>query len=61
MAQAPNIYAEAGLWYDALTAISDLIDTSPNAPALRQRRASLLEQVGLREIAEHDMRTSRAQ
>ena len=61
MAQTPHIYAEAGLWYDALTAISDLIDTSPNAPALRQQRAALLEQVGLSEIAEHDMRRSHAQ
>jgi hypothetical protein len=60
-AQAPNIYAEAGLWYDALSAISDLLDAAPNDPVLRQKRASLLEQVGLREIVEHDMRRSRAQ
>jgi hypothetical protein len=60
-AQAPNIYAEAGLWYDALAAISDLLDAAPNDPVLRQKRSSLLEQVGLREIAEHDMRRSRTQ
>lgn len=60
-AQAPNIYAEAGLWYDALSAISDLIDAAPNDPLLRQKRASLLEQVGLREIVEHDTRRRRAQ
>jgi hypothetical protein len=60
-AQAPNIYAEAGLWYDALSAISDLLDAAPNDPLLRQKRASLLEQVGLREIVEHDMRRRRAQ
>ena len=60
-AQAPKIYAEAGLWYDALSAISDLLDAAPQEPVLRQQRASLLEQVGLREIVEHDRRRSRAQ
>jgi hypothetical protein len=59
--RAPYIYAEAGLWYDALSAISDLIDAAPNDPALRQQRASLLEQVDLQGIAERDMRPSRAQ
>jgi Domain of Unknown Function (DUF928) len=57
---APSIYAEMGLWYDAFTAISDLIGATPNDPALHQQRTSLLEQVGLREIAEHDMRRGRA-
>jgi hypothetical protein len=61
MAQIPPIYAESGLWYDALTAISDLIDASPHAAAFRQQRAALLEQIGLSEIAEHDRRRSRAQ
>jgi hypothetical protein len=60
-AQAPHLYAQAGLWYDALAAISDLLGAAPNDPVLRQQRASLLEQVGLGEIAEHDMRRSRAE
>jgi hypothetical protein len=59
--RAPYIYAEAGLWYDALTAISDLIDAAPNDRLLRQERASLLEQVGLPQIADLDMRPSRTQ
>jgi hypothetical protein len=59
--QAPSIYAQEGLWYDALTSISELIDAAPNDRVLRQQRASLLEQVGLPEIAEQDMRHSRAQ
>ena len=58
--RAPYVYAESGLWYDALTAISDLLAAAPNEPVLRQVRGSLLEQIGLREIAEHDMRRSRA-
>jgi Domain of Unknown Function (DUF928) len=59
--RAPYIYAEAGLWYDAMIAISDLIDAAPNDRVHRQQRASLLEQVGLAQIAEHDMRSSYAQ
>lgn len=54
--EAPHIYAEAGLWYDALMAISDLIETTPNDPVLRNQRAALLEQVGLPEVAEHERR-----
>jgi Domain of Unknown Function (DUF928) len=60
-AQAPFLYAQAGLWYDALTSSSDLIEAAPDDRVLRQQRASLLEQVGLPEIAEQDMRRSRAQ
>ncbi len=55
-AEATHIYAEAGLWYDALQAISDLIDISPNNSALRKQRASLLKQVGLTEIAEYEIK-----
>ena len=46
---APFLYAEQGIWYDALSAISDLIDASPNDPMLQRQRAALLEQVGLQE------------
>jgi hypothetical protein len=60
-AQAPSIYAQAGLWYDALAASSDLVDAAPNDAGLRQQRNSLLEQVGLRQVAEHDMRRSATQ
>jgi hypothetical protein len=60
-ARTPYIYAEAGLWYDALAAISDLIDAAPNNPSLRSQRASLLEQVQLAEVAQYDMRPHAAQ
>jgi hypothetical protein len=59
-AQTPSIYAQAGLWYDALTSITDLIEAAPNDPALRQQQSALLEQVGLRQIAEHNMRRNQA-
>jgi Domain of Unknown Function (DUF928) len=58
--QTPSIYAQAGLWYDALTSIADLLEAAPNDPALRQQQTALLEQVGLRQIAEHNMRRSHA-
>ncbi len=51
-AEIPFLYAEAGIWYDALTAISDLIETAPQDPVLRQERASLMVQVGLPDIGE---------
>ena len=56
--KAPSIFAKAGLWYDALAAISDLIDASPNDTVLRKHRASLLEQVGLTEIARYETKHS---
>ncbi len=59
--KAPHLYAEAGLWYDAVTAISDLIEAAPQDMVLRKQRASLLEQVDLPEIAGYDLRYSRAE
>lgn len=43
----PFVYAEAGIWYDALTAISDLIATSPNDSVLWRERDTLLADSGL--------------
>jgi hypothetical protein len=45
--ETPFVYAEAGLWYDALKAISDLIDAAPQNQELRNQRTALLKQVGL--------------
>lgn len=47
-------YAEAGLWYDAIAAISELIDKTPEDRKLRKQRASLLQQVGLWEVSRYD-------
>lgn len=49
-------YAEAGLWYDAIATISELIDKAPDDRKLRQQRASLLQQVGLWEVANSDFK-----
>lgn len=55
------IYAEQGLWYDAIAAIGELIEQSQNDPGLRMQRASLLEQAGLKEAAASDTTPSRGQ
>ena len=52
--EAAALYAEAGLWYDALTALADLIEATPQETQFRQQRAALLKQVGLPEAAAYD-------
>lgn len=54
-ASLPGIYAEAGIWYDALAALSDQIDAHPDDQALRQTRADLLRQVGLKTAADAEL------
>jgi len=41
------VYADAGIWYDALAALSDRIEASPEDRLLRDARVDLLRQVGL--------------
>jgi len=48
--EIPGIYADEGLWYDALSSISELIKTNTNDKNLHLQRALLLEQVGLPKI-----------
>jgi len=57
--EAASVYAEAGVWYDALAAISEQIDSAPNDSALRKQRATLLTQVGLPVEREDGTGTSR--
>ena len=52
--QAPLIYAEAGLWYDAIDALSRLIERNPGDSELQAQRAALLKQVDLPTIASAD-------
>jgi len=51
---AAHLYAKAGLWYDAIATLSELIDTVPQDTLLRQQRATLLDQEGLTEAAAYD-------
>jgi hypothetical protein len=52
--QLPALYAEAGIWYDAIDQLSKQISADQSNRQLRERRAALLEQVGLREAAAFD-------
>ena len=58
---AAYIYAESGFWYDAIAALSELVEAAPRDVTLHQERASLLEQAGLPEIAEYDLRAVKAE
>jgi hypothetical protein len=50
----PGVYAEAGIWYDALSVLTDEIEADPGNKSLRDTRADLLRQVGLKAAAEAD-------
>ena len=54
-----KVYAESGLWYDALASVSQAIEHAPREARLRELRAGLLEQVGLREAATYDRQVVR--
>jgi hypothetical protein len=58
-ARQPFVLAEQGIWYDALAGLSDRIDAAPKDLSLRKQRAALLEQVGLNEAAEYDLKEAR--
>jgi hypothetical protein len=47
-----SVYAEAGIWYDAIEAVSDLIERSPGDAMPRNYRRALLTQAGLPQMAE---------
>jgi len=57
--QLTYVYAEEGIWYDAIAAVSGLIENAPDNANLKAQRATLLEQVGLPEIAAQDMSAAR--
>lgn len=53
-AQLAALYAEAGIWYDAIDQLSRQISADQKNRQLRERRAALLEQVGLKDAAAFD-------
>jgi hypothetical protein len=53
-ASLDGVYADAGIWYDALSVLSDQIDAQPGNKTLRQARADLLRQVGLKAAAQSE-------
>ncbi len=52
VSQAPYIYAEAGLWYDAFNSLSLMIEKSPDDTRLRQQRDALLDQIDLVQVTD---------
>lgn len=50
-AALPEVYGEAGIWYDALSTLSDQIEANPSNEDLRAVRRDLLQQVGLKAAA----------
>jgi len=49
-----GVYAESGIWYDALASLSDQIDANPKDESLRKARADLFQQVGLTNAAKFE-------
>jgi len=54
-ASLPGVYAEAGIWYDALSLLTDQVEANPGNKALRETRADLLRQVGLKAAARSEL------
>jgi hypothetical protein len=54
-----SVYAQAGIWYDALTVLSDQIEAQPHDRELRQTRSDLLAQVRLNAAAASDARVKK--
>jgi len=50
-ASLAGVYADAGIWYDALAVLSDQIEAQPENKSLRETRSDLLRQVGLKAAA----------
>lgn len=48
-------FAADGLWYDAVMAISELIETAPSDLTFRKQRVELLNQVDLTEVGNFDL------
>ena len=58
-ASLANVYAEAGVWYDALSALSDQIEKQPDNKSLLEARSDLLRQVGLKAAAGFESASSK--
>ena len=49
-----RIYAEDGIWYDAIDSLSRAIQQNPGNASLHAQRAALLDQAGLNSAADYD-------
>ncbi len=57
-AELPYIYADEGVWYDSLEALSELVDAKPRDAKLHEIRAVYFMQVGLHDAAMHEMQSA---
>ncbi len=55
-ALVPHVFAETGIWYDAVMTLSEMIEAAPKNVLLRKQRAALLQQVGLPVVAKYDLK-----
>jgi hypothetical protein len=53
--ELPAIYAEAGIWHDALSNVSKLVESKGDGDAWRVLRADMLRQVGLAKVADEEV------
>lgn len=49
-----SIYARSGIWYDAMTTLSEALKTDPQDTLVQDDFLSLLDQVGLGEVAKQE-------
>jgi hypothetical protein len=56
--ELPYIYADEGVWYDSLEALSELVDAKPQDTRLHEIRAVYFMQVGLYDAAMRDMQAA---
>ncbi len=54
-------YAQSGLWYDALTAMSKAYQAKPQDPSTFESFVSLLDEVGLTKVARQERQSFRGQ
>jgi hypothetical protein len=59
-AEVAFVYADEGIWYDSLEALSDEIENQPQNKGLHEQRAVFFLQVGLKEAALHEMKLASA-
>ncbi|MDY6993558.1 MAG: DUF928 domain-containing protein [Pseudomonadota bacterium] len=55
--QRYQVYAENGIWYDAIDELNQLIKAQPENTFLHQQRAELMKQVKLQKVALYDLNT----
>ena len=56
----PGKLASCGLWYDAIGAVCDKMESTPQDPLLCRQLAKLLADAGLRELAEFYLKCAKA-